>query len=45
MNDYELTATDLVARVKEKQKEEIKEFDERTRAELASKMHYSKYLL
>jgi hypothetical protein len=45
MNEYEATAADLVKKVREKQVEELKEYEERTKEELAAKMHYSKYLL
>ena len=45
MNDYEATATDLLGRVKQRQREEIQDYDETNRQELAAKMHYSKYIL
>lgn len=45
MNEYEATATDLVKKVRDRQQEELREYEERTKKELAAKMHYSKYLL
>lgn len=45
MNNYEATATDLLKKVKERQQADIQEYEEKTKEELAAKMHYSKYLL
>ena len=45
MNEYEITAADLVKKVKDRQGMEAAEFEAKTREELASKMHFSKYLL
>lgn len=45
MNEYEATAADLVRKVRDRQAEELREYEERTKEELATKMHFSKYLL
>lgn len=45
MNQYEASAAEIVKKVKEKQVGEIKQYESKTRQELAGKMHFSKYLL
>lgn len=45
MNEYEATAADLLRKVRERQVGEIQEYEGRTKEELGSKMHFSKYLL
>ena len=45
MMDYEKTAADLIEKLQTKHEAEILEFAEKTREELASKMHYSKHIL
>jgi hypothetical protein len=45
MNEYEATAADLVKKVRDRQQEDLREFEALTKEELAGKMHFSKYLL
>jgi len=45
MIEYENSAVDLTEKLKEKQQAEMREFIDKNRAELGSKMHYSKYII
>ena len=45
MMDYEKTAADLIEKLQNKHEAELLEFAEKTKEELAGKMHYSKYII